>query len=304
MVRKLRAALKAIDLGKKTIIGSEQGMRVAGRRIAAVAAELPGIRQARQWRYQSRFHAGCYHCGYSGVYDTLEAAAHALPSGLAGFDHPEMADIDHYTTTEGGFEPMPATEYPVLFWLDRALREGARSLLDIGGYVGHVFHQYDDYLDFPDDFRWTVFDLPQITEAGRSLTAHDGPPRLRFTNVIDPNEEVDVMFAAGSLQLLGDTYLHDCLKARSRLPRHLIVQRTPLHEKRAFATIQSVITRGRVVAFCPYMVAHRRSFITGLTGLGYRLVDSWEKERSLDVPFHPECHVETYSGLYFRLGEG
>ncbi|MDR6871812.1 putative methyltransferase (TIGR04325 family) [Bosea sp. BE125] len=255
----------------------------------------------RRWLYQNRFQAGKYHCGYSGVYGSFEAARLALPPGLAGFDHDAMADIDHYTTTAGGFEPMPATEYPVLFWLREALDEGARTLLDLGGYVGHAFRQYDRYLAFPGDFRWTVFDVPRITEAGQALAGKEAAQRLRFTNTIDEGCGMDILLAAGSLQYLSENYLQDRLNAWADRPRHVIVQRTPLHARRSFVTIQSVITRARQVAFCPYSVAERDGFIDGMLTLGYQLVDSWEKPRSLDVPFHPECHVETYSGLYFRL---
>ncbi|WP_236846704.1 methyltransferase, TIGR04325 family [Bosea sp. Tri-49] len=116
---------------------------------------------------------------------------------MSGFDHDAMADIDHYTTMAAGIEPMPAAEYPVLFWLRGALDEGARTLLDLGGYVGHAFRQYDRYLAFPDDFRWAVFDLPHITRAGRALAAQQPTPRLRFTNTADDSCGMDILLAAG-----------------------------------------------------------------------------------------------------------
>lgn len=276
----------------------KQNLRLTAR---TASATWPGIAQLRQRFYEARFRAGRYHCGYSGRYADFEAAERALPTGLAGFDHDAMADIGHYTTMAGEIEPMPTTEYPVLFWLRDALDGGARTLLDLGGYVGHAFHQYDRYLAFPEDFRWTVFDLPHITKAGQALAAQRPTPRLRFTNSVDDGNGMDILLAAGSLQYLPETYLRDRLKAWSKRPRHLIVQRTPLHARHAFVTIQSVITRTGEVSFCPYSIPARASFIEGLLALGYELVDSWEKPRSLDVPFHPECHVETYSGLYFRL---
>lgn len=267
----------------------------------ALPSRWRGLTQAQQWLYRARFRAGKFHCGYCGRYDSFQAAERALPAGMAGFDHAAMADIDHYTTTAGGFETMPATEYPVLFWLRGALDEGARTLLDLGGYVGHAFRQYDQYLAFPDDFRWTVFDLPRITQAGQALAARHPTQRLRFTNTVDDGSGMDILLAAGSLQYLPENHLHDRLRAWVERPRHVIIQRTPLHARRSFVTIQSVITRTGQVSFCPYGVAGRTGFIGGMLALGYELVDSWEKPRSLDVPFHPECHVETYSGLYFRL---
>lgn len=289
--------------GMGAMNGHGGGLAAAGRRGAEMAGRWPGILQARQWLYGLRFRTGSFHCGYSGAYESFEAAARALPPGMAGFDHAAMTDIDHYTTVGGGFEPMPATEYPVLFWLRRAMDGGARSVFDLGGYVGHVFRQYDPYLRFPADFRWTVFDVPHVTEAGRRLADRDGIARLDFTNALDALESSDVLLAAGSLQYFREDYLQEALAARTRRPRHVLVQRTPLHARNSFATIQSVLTRGGGASFCPYTVAGRARFINGLTALGYRLVDDWEKPRSLDVPFHPECHVDSYSGLYFRLAD-
>ena len=123
----------------------KQSLRLTARK---ASAHWPGIAQLRRRLYEARFRAGKYHCGYSGRFAGFEAAERALPTGLAGFDHDAMADIGHYTTMAGGIEPMPATEYPVLFWLRAALDERARTLLDLGGYVGHAFRQYDRYLAF------------------------------------------------------------------------------------------------------------------------------------------------------------
>lgn len=280
-----------------------RSLRLAGRESLMAMTRLPGILQAGEWLYRTRFRAGRHHCGYHGVYRSFDEATRALPPGMAGFDHDEMAALDHYTTAAGEIEPMPATEYPVLFWLKQALDGGARSLLDLGGYVGHVFRQYDAYLHFPPEFRWTVLDLPHITQAGERLAARHGSPCLRFANAVDPAAEIDVLFAAGSLQYLPENHLRDLLARQARLPRHVVVQRTPLHAERAFVTIQSIVTRSGRACFCPYTIANRADFIGGLAGLGYELVDAWEKQRSLDVPFHPGYRVETYSGLYLRLRE-
>ena len=82
-------------------------------------------------------------------------------------------------------------------------------------------------------------------------------------------------------------------------PRHVVVQRTPLHPKRSFFTLQ-VMAIPDNPAFCAYTVAERDGFISGIKDLGYELVDSWSQPRVLDVPFHPDCRIDTYSGLYFR----
>jgi putative methyltransferase (TIGR04325 family) len=220
---------------------------------------------------------------------------------MAGFDHADMTDIGHYANSDNGIEPMPATEYPALFWLRQALDEGARTLLDFGGYVGHGFHQYDQYLKFPDDFSWTVYDLPEITKAAEKMARRNPRRQLNFSNRIDDRQSIDILLAAGSLQYVREGFLPDLLEARRQRPRHVIVQRTPLHAHRTFVTIQSIITRAGGVSFCPYTVARREEFISSIVGLGYELIDSWEKQREIDIPFEPEFSVGTYSGLYFRL---
>lgn len=212
-----------------------------------------------------------------------------------------MADLDVYSHANGEFKPMPPTEYPALFWLRPAIQGGACRLFDLGGYIGHVYYQYCNYLDLPSEFSWTVYDLPNITQAGKRIAEERGAKHLRFTNDISAFGEADIVFAAGSLQYLEENFLHQALRAAIRLPPHLIIHRTALHPDRSFVTLQSIVKRSGQIAFCPYMVAHREHFIEGLQALGYDQVDAWDKQRPIEVPLHPECYVDTYSGLYFRL---
>jgi hypothetical protein len=65
-----------------------------------------------------------------------------------------------------------------------------------------------------------------------------------------------------------------------------------------------MIPDGGTPVFNPYTVAHRQGFIDAMAALDYELVDSWTKPKILDVPFHPECRLEAYTGLYFRLRGG
>jgi putative methyltransferase (TIGR04325 family) len=106
--------------------------------------------------------------------------------------------------------------------------------------------------------------------------------------------------AAGSLQYMDEGSLQRIIGSIRNPPRHVVVQRTPLHPKRSFFTLQ-VMAIPNNPAFCGYTVAERSSFINGMQDLGYELVDSWSQPRVLDVPFYPDCRIDTYSGLYFRL---
>jgi len=275
--------------------------RWASRKAAHALSTWPGIRHVRYAIHRWEFLAGRNDSGYSGVFSTVEEAARSAPIAVTGYDQAGMADLHVYSQANGEFRPMPPTEYPALFWLRPAIESGARRLFDLGGYVGHVYYQYSGYLDLPDAFSWTIYDVPHITQAGERIARERGARHLSFTNDLGAIGEADIVFAAGSLQYLKEGFLHEALRAASRLPPHLIIHRTALHPSRSFVTLQSINQRSGRIAFCPYTVAHRKRFIDGLQALGYEQIDAWTKQRAIDVPLHPECHADAYSGLYFRL---
>ncbi len=275
--------------------------RWASRKAAAVLSTWPGIRHAHYAIHRWEFLAGRNDSGYSGVFSSVDEAARSAPTVVTGYDQTGMADLDVYRHAHGEFRPMPPTEYPALFWLRPAIERGARRLFDLGGYVGHVYYQYCMYLDLPDEFSWTIYDVPHIIEAGKRIAKEREAKHLRFTSDVGAISEADIVFAAGSLQYLEEGFLQNALREASKLPTHLIIHRTALHPTRSFVTLQSINQRSGRIAFCPYTVAHRERFIEGLRALGYEQIDAWTKQRAIDVPLRPECHVETYSGLYFRL---
>ena len=51
----------------------------------------------------------------------------------------------------------------------------------------------------------------------------------------------------------------------------------------------------------PYKIQNRQALIDSLRRLGYQIQDSWRKAREIEIPFHPECDVDYYHGIYFRL---
>ncbi|AOO82265.1 methyltransferase, TIGR04325 family [Bosea vaviloviae] len=275
--------------------------RWASRRAIRALSTWPGIRQVHYALHRWEFLAGRNDSGYSGVFSSVEEAARSAPTVVTGYDQAGMADLDVYRHANGEFKPMPPTEYPALFWLRPAIQEGARRLFDLGGYVGHVYYQYCGYLDLPDEFSWTIYDVPHVTEAGERIAQERGAKHLRFTNNVAAIGEADIVFAAGSLQYLEEGFLHQALREANKRPPHLIIHRTALHPTRSFVTLQSINQRSGRIAFCPYTVAHRERFIEGLQALGYEQIDAWTKQRPIEVPLRPECYVDTYSGLYFRL---
>jgi putative methyltransferase (TIGR04325 family) len=264
----------------------------AARRLVRYGGEAPGVLRLRRLAHAAEFAQGRPRNGFSGAYATVADAARAAPrSRPHGYDHAEMAAL--YRANVGKMDP---ADYPVLFWLGKALPE-VRRVFDFGGHVGLAYYAFERLLPFPPELEWLVCDVPAVARQGEALAAARGAARLRFTTRRSDVDGADVLLTSGALQYVEEGALHAMLRAAARRPRHVIVQRTPLHESRSFVTVQATGP-----AFCPYTVAARPAFVAGLEELGYALVDAWSQERRLDVPFHPECSVDGYSGLYFRAG--
>lgn len=80
-------------------------------------------------------------------------------------------------------------------------------------------------------------------------------------------------------------------------PRHVLVNLTPMHPTRSFFTLQNLS-----IAICPYRVMSVPDFTASMEALGYCMLDHWQSfERSLRIPFEPECTVDSYHGFHFSL---
>ena len=83
----------------------------------------------------------------------------------------------------------------------------------------------------------------------------------------------------------------------NKLPRHLLVNRLPLHPHESFFTLQST-----GFAFCPYRVQSEARFVVSLAALGYSVVDHWNvPELSCQIPFAPERSFKGYQGFALCL---
>jgi len=261
------------------------------RRIRRVATAAPGINQVLRSAHAVEFAQGRPVNGLLGVYRNFAEATRAAPrTRPLGYDHPVMADL--YAEALDRLDPL---DYPVIYWMRPAMEQATR-VFDLGGHVGVSYYGFRRHLQYPEALSWTVYDLPAVIREGKEIAQLRGESRLRFTTRVADADGADLLLAAGPLQYLEDGFLHRALAPLGEKPRHLIIQRIPLHDRLAFVTLQATGP-----AFCPYNVAHRQTFIDGLTAMGYELIDSWTSPRRLDVPFHPECRLEHYSGLYLRL---
>jgi len=249
---------------------------------------LPGVLSIRRLWYARQFRN--WPGAYSGVYSSFAEAARAAPSALPqGFDAPVMAGLyDHL------LDRIWPCDYPTLWWLERALPE-ASCLFDFGGHVGVSFYGFSRYLPLPQGFRWIVCDVPAVIERGRQLAIERRATQLEFTADFKDASQAAVLHASGSLQFLEES-LGSMLDRLERRPKHLLLNKLPLHDGRAFVTLQHTVH-----AYNPYRVFNRDEFLGDLEERGYELVDKWDDlDRSCVVPLHPEAAVTRYSGLYLR----
>ncbi len=79
-------------------------------------------------------------------------------------------------------------------------------------------------------------------------------------------------------------------------PKHLIINRIPLHTAETYFTLQSIGS-----AVCPYRIEAEKSFIDALAHIGYRVIDRWRvPDLKCEIPFFPRYSVDGYSGFCFE----
>jgi putative methyltransferase (TIGR04325 family) len=254
---------------------------------ASTLNAVPPVRVARSAYYERQFKR--WPGAFRGVYRSFDEALHSAPRGAkVGYDN-EPASL--YEDRHSRLFP---SDYPVLFWLDRILKE-ARSVFDFGGHVGIAFYAFEKYLQYPEGLKWLVCDVPRVIEAGRELATKRGKSALGFTTEFAEASGFDVLLASGSLQYLDET-LADKLRGLTALPKHLLINKTPLYDGETFATLQNTLH-----SYNPYVVRNHEDFVASLTRLGYSVVDRWESlDVSCRIPLHPEHSLDHYVGLYLR----
>src|SRR4249920_2805602 len=88
---------------------------------------------------------------FRGVWPSYEEALLAIPAErLAGYDHSALGR--QYIDT---MDKARSSDYPLLFWLDKALAE-CSSVFDYGGNIGVSYYKFGRYVKYPADLRWLV----------------------------------------------------------------------------------------------------------------------------------------------------
>ena len=246
-----------------------------------------------RWRRQ-QFLAKAGFGFYFGVFDSFAAARAWLPPNPE-FNNDALATEYVEVRTQQVF----AYDYPVMWWLDRAFRESARSVLDIGGSVGVHYYAYRFYIDMPPGVTWRVVEVPAIAPIGRELAIERAASGLSFIDDLEKalaNADVDAWISAGALQYMENARPGDLLKRSMEMPMHLLLNKLPLYEGDDFVTTQNI----GAVSFAPMHVFNRDRLIHGIEALGYTLRDRWAvHERSLYLPGYPDRSFPSFTGLYF-----
>lgn len=254
---------------------------------------LPGVLHLRKRRFDDAFAKGSYGGVCRGVYDSYAQAREAAPPTLPlGYDNPDAAAL-----YRDRIERVFPSDYPMMFWLQKALRDGARDVFDLGGHVGISYYAYQRYLAYPQGMRWRVCDVPAVVSAGQYLARErDKLGALQFTERFEEADGADLLFTSGCLQYLPET-LGERLATLPKRPKWVLLNLIPLHDTRAFWTVQSIAE-----AFCPYRIQRRDVFFAELQGLGYEVLDTWDNlEKACEVQFEPAYSLDRYAGAALKL---
>ena len=266
---------------------SRSAAQASVKRLARTSLGRKILRAAYESYFES---AGGHQRMFRGLYrDFASAAADAPPGKQVGYNGDATA-TRHMHERHFNFP----SDYPVLFWLSRLL-PGTRLLFDLGGDVGNRYLAFRKYLTYPESFTWLVNDIPAVVALGRTIAEQEAATHLAFTTDLTRLGDAEILLASGVLQVLEDWtgFLHSA----PRLPRHLLVNRTPVGDQPHAVTLHSI-----GVSFVPYHIFNRPSFVAAFVELGYRLVDEWQvPDLGCRIPDHASHSLDAYRGFYFVL---
>jgi putative methyltransferase (TIGR04325 family) len=260
--------------------------------IKDLVKRAPLVKTFLQLRDRKRFLSEEGYASHYGVYGSFDEARSSVPPS-SEFDQDELAS--EYSDRLVRVFPY---DYPMILWLDRALRDGARSILDVGGNVGVHYFAYQKFIEYPAKLRWAVCEVPAMVAAGQKLSRAHGTVALEFTSDFSPGEveQADVLISAGSLHYIEAPRLEDLLAGARQRPRHLLLNKLPLYDGDEFVSLQN-IRRG----FAPHYVWNRARFLRALQLQNYQVIDEWQVlERHFWLPGHPKKSFGAYSGVYLR----
>jgi putative methyltransferase (TIGR04325 family) len=242
----------------------------------SAAARFPPTREVLNYLSQ-------YRRPFANFDDAWKAARKKHPAG-----HEAPDNVRLHLSLSKNLRP---SDHPALRCLSRMPHP--LEILDYGGNAGNLYYSYSPHLRIG---RWDVYDLPQVMQAGKQIAAERQTHNLHFIDSVQSFADENVLLVSGAFHY-WEKGIAEFLAQFSPAPRHILINRTPVHGQAAsFITVQSTAT---FAVAC--RVWNRAELITGFQQSGYVLADSWAApELSLILPLFPHLSVREYSGFYFE----
>lgn len=260
------------------------------KKIVRTSIEVGPILALRKKAYEDKFRANRELNLFKGVYASFQAAQAAIEVGVnSSYDN-----IDSAGLYKSFCEKLFPGDYPNLFWLTQIL-PAQKSLFDLGGHIGVKYYSYSRYLNLPDEFKWSVHDMPAVMIEGEYFAKEADPKgRLRFLKNLSDANGHDILCAFGSLQYIDVDLAGEVSKFKMK--PNFVVATIPATNKQTYYTINSIGS-----AQCPYIIRNRDEFIESFRAAGYKLKESWKiPDKKCEIPFHPGYSLNFYSGLLFE----
>jgi len=201
---------------------------------------------------------------FSGKFDSREAALLSAPSAM-------RSTWDDDALVHGGiatFSSIHVFDWPVIYYLQQLAKDGRLQVVtDFGGHVGVKYRAYRQVIDFPEEMRWQVVEVPAvIREAQRRLPGEEHC--LRFFERLEETEASDVLLCSGSLQYAGFT-VEQLVSRMPKRPGTIILNKVPVSKKDAFFTVE------RYIKSLAYRVYGPDELEQDRTRMGYKLAARW-----------------------------
>jgi putative methyltransferase (TIGR04325 family) len=201
---------------------------------------------------------------FSGRFDSREEALLSAPSAT-------RSTWDDDALVHGGigtFSSIHVFDWPVIYYLQQLAKDGRlNAVTDFGGHIGVKYRAYREVIDFPEEMRWQVVEVPAvIREARRRVSQED--QRLGFFERIEETEACDVLLCSGSLQYASLT-LEQLVTRMPKRPGTIILNKVPVSKKAAFFTVERYIKSLAYRIFGPDELEEERK------RLGYTLAAQW-----------------------------
>jgi putative methyltransferase (TIGR04325 family) len=227
---------------------------------------------------------------FRGKYPSFEAASKELPTHKhTGYNNENSAQM-----YDERLSRIHYTDYPVLFWLQQIISKDKSELkvFDYGGHIGVSYYAYQKVIHFPENLKWTTYDVEAVVERGKTVAIERRADRIQFQKTLDKLPDANVFFASGSPQYSPDFFkdIESLLQSK-----YVLLNMIPCSSEADFYTINNIGT-----AFCTYRIFSSTSLENHFKKLGYEILDSWTNEgKECDLSYTTDTKVN-YKGWYME----